>query len=131
MADCPTEEQEHMAFVQWCHARNFPIHHSANEAGGSSQAMKLRAMKAKRMGTAKGFPDLLVYLPIKGITGEIDAYQPLAIEMKRQKGSTTQPEQKKWGEILEMSGTPFKVCKGCEEAIKFVHEMEREIDNEI
>lgn len=75
------------------------------------------------MGTSKGFPDLLVFIPIKGATGEVDSYQPMAIEMKRKKYSTTSKEQKDWLEILEMAGIPSKVCKGASEAIEFVENM--------
>lgn len=119
----PTEEQEQMAFVNWCRLNKYKIHHSANEVGGSTQQMKLRAIKAKKMGTSKGFPDLLIFVPICGIEDEIDAYQPIAIEMKRTKGSTTSIEQRIWGDILEKSGIPFKVCKGCDEAIAFVKDI--------
>lgn len=119
----PTEAEEQQAFVNWCRLNHYKVHHSANEVGGSSQAMKIRAIKAKKMGTSKGFPDLLVFVPIYGIDDDVDAYQPIAIEMKRTKGSTTSSEQKVWGDILEKSGIPFKVCKGCESAIEFVQQI--------
>jgi hypothetical protein len=117
----PKEEDEQIAFIQWCQINNIKCHHCANEIGGSTRALKLRAIKAKRMGTSKGFPDLLVFIPIKGIQ-KIDAYQMLAIEMKRKKNSNTSPEQKEWIKILEMAGIPSRVCKGCEQAIDFVKE---------
>lgn len=118
----PTEEAEQIAFISWCRYNGIIFHHSGNEIGGSSQALKIRAIKMKRMGTSKGFPDLLVYVPIKGITGTIDSYQMLAIEMKRKKGSITSPEQKEWIKILELSGIPSKICHGADEAIDFVKE---------
>lgn len=118
-----SEEQEQMAFVQYCRAQGWKLHHSANEVGGSTAQMKMRAIKAKRMGTSKGFPDLLIFVPIQGIEDEVDAYQPIAIEMKRKVGSVTSPAQKEWGGILEKAGIPFKICKGCEEAIKFVKQV--------
>lgn len=118
-----TEEQEQIAFVQWCRLKGYVVHHCANEVGGGSMQLKMRAIKAKKMGTSKGFPDLLIFVPIYGIEDEVDAYQPIAIEMKRRKGGKTSPEQLKWGEILQEAGFPFKVCFGCEEAIKFVNEV--------
>ncbi len=118
----PLEQEEQMVFVEWCHYMGIKCHHCANEIGGSTPALKLRAIKAKRMGTSKGFPDLLVCVPIKGVTGEVDSYQLLAIEMKRKKGSVTSKEQKEWLGILEMAGIPSKVCKGADEAIEFVKE---------
>ena len=118
-----TEEQEQMAFVQYCQANGWKLHHSANEVGGSTAQMKMRAIKAKRMGTSRGFPDLLVFIPIEGVDYEVDAYQPIAVEMKRTVGSVTSPAQKEWGKILNKAGIPFRVCKGCEEAISFVKQV--------
>ena len=122
MKTVPLEQDEQMAFVQWCHLKGIICHHSGNEIGGSIGAMKARAIKMKKLGTSKGFPDLLVFIPVLGITDEIDSYQPLAIEMKRIKGSTTSSEQKEWLKILEMAGIPGRICKGANEAIKFVNE---------
>lgn len=121
----PKEEDEQIGFVNYCRAKGYKVHHCANEVGGSSQAMKMRAIKAKRLGTSKGFPDLLIFVPIYGQDEIADAYQPIAIEMKRRKGSVTSPEQKVWGAILSKSGIPFKVCHGCQEAIDFVDEVLR------
>lgn len=123
----PLEDDEQMAFVQWCRIKGYICHHSGNEIGGSTAAMKARAVKMKKMGTSKGFPDLLVFIPILGNTDEPDAYQPLAIEMKRKKGSTTSPEQKKWLQILELAGIPGAICKGADAAIKFVEDSVKEI----
>lgn len=123
MEQVPLEQDEQIAFVQWCRLKGIIVHHSGNEISGSTKALKIRAIKMKRMGTSKGFPDLLVFVPIKGATGEVDSYQPLAIEMKRRKYSTTSKEQKEWIEILEMAGIPSRVCKGAREAIEFVKNM--------
>lgn len=122
-----SEEDEQTAFVQWCRLQGFKVHHSPNEIGGSTWAVKARAIKMKKLGTSKGFPDLLVFLPIKDCYDKVGTYQPLAIEMKRTKGSTTSPEQKEWGKVFELAGIPFKVCKGCEEAMKFVRQKQFEI----
>ena len=126
----PLEDDEQKAFVQWCHIKGIICQHSGNEISGSTPALKARAVKMKKMGTSKGFPDLLVFIPIYGNTDEPDAYQPLAIEMKRQKGSTTSKEQKEWLKILEMAGIPSAVCKGAEKAIEFVEQTIREIGGE-
>ena len=118
----PTEEQEQIAFIHWCQAKGYKVHHSGNEVGGSTRSVKMRAIKMKKLGTSKGFPDLIVVVPVKNIDNIIDSYQLLAIEMKRKKGSTTSPEQKEWINIFNLAGIPAKVCKGCEEAIKFIEE---------
>ena len=127
VVNVPLEDEETMAFHQWLEVKGIPHTHIPNEIGGSTPAMKARALKMKKMGTSKGFPDLLVFIPVLGNTNEPDAYQPLSIEMKRKKGSTTSPEQKRWLQILELAGIPGAICKGAEEAIKFVEENIKEI----
>lgn len=116
----PYEEDEQIAFVTWCHLNGILVHHSGNEIGGSTKALKIRAIKMKKMGTSKGFPDLLVFIPIKGVTKEIDAYEMAVIEMKRKKGGVVSKEQKEWITVLEMAGIPCKICKGADEAIDFI-----------
>ena len=127
----PKEDDEQMAFVQWCRLNNLIVHHSGNEIGGSTRAVKVRAIKMKKMGTSKGFPDLLVFIPVYGVTKHIDCYQMCAIEMKRKKGSTTSPEQKQWLKVLEMAGIPSAICKGADAAIEFVESIRKEINDEI
>ena len=122
-----TEEQEQIAFVEWLRANNILHFHCPNEVGGQSKALRVRAIKMKKMGVSKGVPDLFVYIPVSGVTGRIDSYQMCAIEMKRTKGSTTSPEQKEWLRVLELAGIPCAVCKGAEKAIEFVEKIESEI----
>ena len=124
----PLEQDEQIAFVQWCRINDILVHHSGNEIGGSTSAMKARAVKMKKMGTSKGFPDLLVFIPVYGVTGRVDCYQMCAIEMKRKKGSTTSKEQKEWLKVLQASGAMSAVCKGADEAIAFVDAIRREIN---
>lgn len=126
----PLEEHEQIAFVQWCKINHLVVHHSGNEIGGSTPSMKARALKMKKLGTSKGFPDLLVFIPIYGATGEIDSYQMCAIEMKRRKGSRTSEEQKQWLEILQASGAMTAICKGADEAIAFIESIRKEIQYE-
>jgi hypothetical protein len=124
----PLEEDEQIAFVQWCRLNHILVHHSGNELGGSTAAIKARGVKMKKMGTSKGFPDLLVFIPVYGTTGDVDCYQMCAIEMKRKKGSTTSKEQKEWLEVLRASGVVSAVCKGADEAINFVEMVRKEIN---
>lgn len=126
----PYEEDEQMAFVQWCGVMDLTVHHSGNEIGGSTSAIKARAVKMKKMGTSKGFPDLLVFIPIIGVTGEIDSYQMCAIEMKRRKGGTVSKDQKRWLEILQASGAMTAVCHGADEAIAFIDAIMKEVQYE-
>ena len=118
----PLEEDEQKTFVEWLEIKRIPHFHCPNEVGGRTKALKMRAIKMKRLGVAKGVPDLFVLVPIKGVTKEVDSYQMLAIEMKRKKGSVTSKEQKEWIKILELAGIPSRICKGCDEAVEFVKE---------
>ena len=90
--------------------------------------MKVRAIKMKKMGTSKGFPDLLVFIPVYGTTGDVDAYQMCAIEMNRKTGGRTSTEQKEWLDILQASGVMCAVCKGADEAIAFIDAIRKEIN---
>lgn len=123
----PYEEDEQIIFVRWCRLKGLIVHHSGNEIGGSTTAMKARAIKMKKMGTSKGFPDLLVFIPVYGTTKEIDSYQMCAIEMKRRNGGTVSKEQKQWLEILQASGAMSAVCHGADEAIAFIEAIMKEV----
>lgn len=124
----PLEQDEQIAFVQWCRLNNILVHHSPLEFASSNRAVKVRALKMKKMGTSKGFPDLLVFIPVYGVAKRIDCYQMCAIEMKRVRGSSTTPEQKEWLKILELAGIPCAVCKGAKAAIEFINKIRKEID---
>ena len=123
-----TEEQEQIVFVEWLRVNHIPHFHCPNEVGGQTRSLRTRAVKMKRMGVSKGVPDLLVFIPVYGTTGDIDCYQMCGIEMKRKKGSTTSKEQKEWLDILQASGALCAVCKGAEKAIEFVETIRKEIN---
>ena len=82
------------------------------------------------MGQTAGVWDYEIFLPIEGIDGEVDAYQEIRIELKRRRGGTVSEAQKQWGKVYELAGIPCRVCKGAEEAIKFVREQIAEIGGE-
>ena len=80
----------------------------------NEQPSKQRAIAEKRMGKAKGFPDLLVFLN-NGVN--------IAIEMKRSdKTAKASPEQVEWLKFLSTRGFKCAVCHGLQEAIEFVLE---------
>lgn len=118
----PLEDQEAMAFADWLRAVKIPFTHIANEIGGSTKTAKLRAIKAKRMGQNAGVWDYEIFIPVFDLDGETAAYQEIRIELKRQKGGTVSYAQRKWQEIYELAGIPCRVCRGAEEAKKFVRE---------
>lgn len=123
----PLEDDEAIALADYLRAARIPFCHVANESRGNTKAAVIRGRKLKRMGQSKGVWDYEVFIPAKGITGRIDAYQEIRIELKRKKGGTVSPEQKEWGKVYEKAGIPCRVCKGAEEAIKFINEVKEEM----
>jgi hypothetical protein len=84
-------------------------------SAGGMRTSYLQAIKMKRTGYVKGFPDLFIYEP----RGE---FHGLAIEMKKEKGSKIEPEQVQWQEQLRNRNYASYICKGSEEAIKIIDE---------
>jgi hypothetical protein len=84
-------------------------------SAGGMRTSYLQAIKMKRTGYVKGFPDLFIYEPR-------NEYNGLAIEMKKEKGGVASPEQKRWQEQLRNRGYASYICKGSEEAIKVIDE---------
>ena len=84
-------------------------------SAGGMRTSYLQAIKMKRTGYVKGFPDLFIYEPR-------NEYNGLAIEMKKEKGGVASPEQKRWQEQLRNRGYASYICKGNEEAIKVIDE---------
>ena len=84
-------------------------------SAGGMRTSYLQAIKMKRTGYVKGFPDLFIYEPNQD-------YKGLAIEMKKEKGGVASPEQKWWQEQLRNRGYSSYICKGSEEAIKVIDE---------
>jgi len=84
-------------------------------SAGGMRTSYLQAIKMKRTGYVKGFPDLFIYEPNQD-------YHGLAIEMKKEKGGTASPEQKRWQDDLRNRGYSSYICKGSEEAIKQIDE---------
>lgn len=125
----PLEDQEAMVFADWLNAMQIPHTHIANEIGGSTRTAKLRAMKAKRMGQTAGVWDYEIFIPVRNIFGEIDAYQEVRVELKRKKGGTVSQAQKQWGKVYELAGIPCAVCKGAEAAIDFVESVRKGIND--
>jgi 5'-3' exonuclease len=110
----PTEEVEQRLVVEYCRLKNYDFWHTPNETYTKSWNQK---RKNKEMGVVKGIPDLFIIINNKLI----------AIEMKRTKGSVTSKEQTAWIEKLNLANIPAKVCKGAEEAIKFINNIKETI----
>lgn len=109
----PTEAGEQEVVVRYCELRRLPLVHIPNE-GKRSAAY---AAQMKRMGLAKGFPDLFIPVAASGFHG-------LFIELKRDRKEKATEPQKAWIAYLNKAGYRATVCHGAEEAI-------REIENYI
>ena len=107
----PTEDGEQEVVVRYCELRRIPVVHIPNE-GKRSAAY---AAQMKRMGLAKGFPDLFIPVAVSGFHG-------LFIELKRDRKARATDTQKAWLEYLNKEGYRAAVCHGSEEAM-------REIEN--
>lgn len=82
-------------------------------AGGVRTSLS-QAVRMKKTGYKKGFPDVFIYEPRRGFHG-------LAIEIKKQGGQST-PEQRMWITDLDKRGYKALICKGIDECIKAIDE---------
>lgn len=103
----PTEDVEQRILVQYLRLKNLPHFRVPNETYTKSWAQK---RKNTDLGVVSGVPDIFIIVNNKLI----------AIEMKRTKGSVTSVAQLEWLKLLNLAQIEAKVCKGAEEAIKFV-----------
>lgn len=108
----PTEAIEQGNLVQYLRMRNMSHFRVPNETYTKSFKQKLAN---KALGVSPGVPDIFV----------IVGTQLIAIEMKRISGSRTTPQQIEWIKRLNDVGVTARICKGCDEAIKFINEIER------
>ncbi|MFV0519754.1 MAG: VRR-NUC domain-containing protein [Lachnospirales bacterium] len=81
--------------------------------GGSRN--RIEAANLKKQGVKAGVPDICLPVARNGFNG-------LYIELKRQKGSRTSPEQKEWIEQLEQQGYKAVICFGFDEGKKVLEE---------
>lgn len=100
------EEDEQIAFVQWCDILNIPVIHIPNEGKRSAYM----GAKLKSMGLRGGVPDLLIPCARGG-------YHGLFIEMKVGNNKPTE-KQKQWLQRLSEGGYACTVCYGTDEAIR-------------
>ena len=105
----PTEQQEAEVLAAYLRLKGYKFTHIPNETGSDPRA-RARAVRMKRAGVSRGFPDYLVFANGRRF----------AIELKRRKGGKTTPEQLDWLGVLDKYGFNVKVCNGAEEAIEFI-----------
>lgn len=107
----PTEEQEQIAFIEWCDLQPEIKGLMVHIPNGGSRHI-LEAVKFKKMGVRKGFPDLFLPIP-RG------PYHGLLIEMKRRNTRLNcTEEQKRWINKLCELGYFAIATEGCDNAIE-------------
>lgn len=111
MQTVPTEAQEHRLLVAWLRLGGYRFTHVANETSTSNKWVGVRN---KQNGVSRGFPDFLIVVGSRLI----------ALELKRTKRFVISPEQVEWIAALNACGVIARVCKGYEESVKFIEEME-------
>ena len=102
-----TESGEQEAVIEYCAWKHIPVVHIPNEGKRSVSY----AAQMKRMGLAKGFPDLFIPVAISGFHG-------LFIELKRDRKSKATETQKAWIKYLNKAGYRAVVSYGSEEAMR-------------
>lgn len=109
-ADVPLEEDDQVALIEWYDdwAPDHLKFRLAASSGGARMAMKT-AIRQKRAGNRKGYPDLNLMTPSRGFAG-------LFIELKRRKGGRLEPEQAEWLDWLNAQGFMAVVCVGLDAA---------------
>lgn len=114
----PLEDAEQYEYIKWLESNKI-IYFAVPNIVKTAATLKTKIRKIrfwqqrKREGVKKGVPDLVVFLPNK----------MLFVEMKRQKGSSTSPEQKEWSNTInKYKYAKSVICKGTAEAISRTEE---------
>jgi hypothetical protein len=108
---CPTEHVEQSRVVQWCRAKYGSKSIFAIPNAGKMSYGAVNHFKSE--GRTSGVPDLF-------IPGRHGCFLGLFIEMKREYGSVTSPEQMEWIEALKNVGYYACICRGFDEAVKVI-----------
>lgn len=96
--------------LKWIHA--IP---NGGSRGDDEKTRAIRGGQLKAEGVRSGVADILWPYRRKEFAG-------LYIEMKKEKGGTTSPEQKEFGEFVKSQGYVWVVCHGWKEAVKVIQE---------
>lgn len=80
------------------------------------------AVKMKKAGAIKGWPDLFLPVPKYYEKGSHPICYGLFIELKRRKGGKVSAEQITIRSLLHKQGYRVEVCRGSDEAIKVIKE---------
>ncbi len=113
--EVPYEDYEQNQVFLWSF-RNEKRYPDLELLNGSLNGFRLTPslrLKAKQQGLKKGYPD--IFLPVRN-----KEFSGLFIELKRIKGGSVSPEQKKFLKRLNGQGFMAVVCKGHEAAIEVI-----------
>uniref|UniRef100_A0A6H1ZER9 Putative VRR-NUC domain-containing protein n=1 Tax=viral metagenome TaxID=1070528 RepID=A0A6H1ZER9_9ZZZZ len=111
----PKEYDEQVMLFEWADLMS-ARHPELYLLTGSLNGVRLtigQAVKAKRAGMKKGYPD--IHLPVSR-----GGFHSLYIELKRLKGGRVEPEQKAWHGRLRLEGNKVMVCRGSVEASEVI-----------
>ena len=111
----PPEEAEQKILAQWLDLHQVNWFHPPN--GGDRNVIVGR--KLKLQGVKRGVPDVIIVDPPPACPANVG----VAIELKRRKGGSLTLEQKEWLNVLEQRGWAVAVCKGADEAIRFLESL--------
>ena len=121
----PTEYQEQVTVISWCRGRAAITGDRRLElVHGDSSGVRVPigcAVKMKRAGAIKGWPDLFLPVPCESQHGQYYCCG-LFIELKRRRGGVGSKEQKEIHELLREQGYKVEVAKGAEAAISVISE---------
>jgi hypothetical protein len=111
----PKEFEEQEAVFNWAeiHEKRLPDLKYLNGSMNGAKRSWTTAIRAKRQGLKKGFPDISLPVPRCG-------YHGLYIELKRIKGGVVSKEQKEILNGLAENGYLACVCLGHEAAINVI-----------
>lgn len=111
---CPTEKQEHMAFMSWCRTkpivRDLIIHIPNGE-----KRDKITGYHLKQMGVRRGVSDFFLPLPV---ILDDNIWHGLWIELKRKTAANESSEQREWINTMRFYGYKAFFCYGCDDAIQ-------------
>ena len=114
----PTESQIQQAVIQWCQSQEYkgrPLaYYVAHVPNGGNMSARA-GNKLKKEGVQKGYPDLLMDIPM----GD---YHGLRLELKRLTGGIVSKEQKERIGVLLEEGYQAVVVRGYDETIEAIQE---------
>ena len=112
----PTENQESCVLASWMRAKGLLFCHVQNQGWGRTPG---QGALLKRMGMSAGVPDFLIFERAPNSPGA----RGVAIELKRTIGGQVSEVQKNWIIGLRDNGWAAEVCRGADEAIRYLSEL--------